>query len=309
MAARAAPALDWPTKPIRAVVPFAPGGGNDIVARILAPALGELLGQQMVVDNRPGAAGNIGTELVARAQPDGYTIVVGNVSTNAINATGYASVLKFDPVRDLIGVTLLARIPNVLVAGTAFPPNNMKELIEYAKARPGQLNYSNPVGAYSHLDMLDLLKKAGVQMVNIPSKGAGSSFAAIISGEIHCSFLNAATVMPQVKGGRMKAFVTTAQKRLADLPDVPTMAEAGFPGTGSELWIGYFAPAKTPRAVIDKLHAAVVQAAQRPQTQEAFAKTQVPMAISRSPAEFQAFVHAEVARWARIIKENDVQFQ
>lgn len=305
----AAAAQRYPTKPIRAVVPFAPGGGNDIVARILAPALGEELGQQIVVDNRAGAAGNIGTELVARAQPDGYTLVVGNVSTNAINPTGYASVLKFDPVKDLIGVTLLARIPNLLVAGAGFPPNNIKELIEYAKARPGQLNYSNPIGAYSHLDMLDFTKKAGIQMVNVPSKGAGSSFAPIIAGEIHCSSMNAATATPQVKAGRMKAYVTTAQKRLAELPDVPTMAEAGFPGTGSELWIGYFVPAKTPRAIINKLHAAVVKVTQRQQVQDAFAKTRVPMVISQSPEEFQAYVRSEVQRWARIINENDVKFQ
>jgi len=291
------------------IVPFAPGGGNDIVARIMGAALGEALGQQFVVDNRPGAAGNIGVEIVAHAQPDGYSILVGNVSTNAINPTGFASVLKFDPVKELAGVTLLAQIPNVLVSGVAFPPASVKELIEYAKARPGQLNYSNPVGAYSHLDMLEFTKQAGIQMVNVPSKGAGSSFAPLIAGEIHCSFLNAATVTPQIKGGRMKGFVTTAQKRLAELPDVPTLAEAGFPGVGSELWIAFFVPAQTPRAVVDALHAAVVRVTQRAQVQGAFAKSGVPMTISKSPAEFQAFVAGEVKRWGRIIKENNVKFE
>jgi len=301
-------AAEWPSKPVRLIVPFAPGGGNDIVARIMGAALGEALGQQFVVDNRPGAAGNIGVEIVAHAQPDGYSILVGNVSTNAINPTGFASVLKFDPVKELAGVTLLAQIPNVLVSGAAFPPASVKELIEYAKARPGQLNYSNPVGAYSHLDMLEFMKQAGIQMVNVPSKGAGSSFAPLIAGEIHCSFLNAATVTPQIKGGRMKGFVTTAQKRLADLPDVPTLAEAGFPGVGSELWIAFFVPAQTPRAVVDALHAAVVRVTQRAQVQGAFAKSGVPMTISKSPAEFQAFVAGEVKRWGRIIKENNVKF-
>src|SRR5205085_3103864 len=182
-----------------------------------------------------------------RAPADGYTVVINNISTAAINPIAFKSTLKYDSTKELTGVALLASIPNLLVSGAAFPPNNIRELIEYAKARPGQLNYSNPIGAYSHLDMLEFTSKAGIRMVNVPSKGAGSSFASIIGGEIHCSFLNAATVTPQIKGGRMKGFVTTARQRLAELADVPTMAEAGFPGVGSELWIGLFVPARTPR--------------------------------------------------------------
>jgi tripartite-type tricarboxylate transporter receptor subunit TctC len=307
--ATAAAAQSYPTRPVRLVVPFAPGGGNDIVARIMAQALSEHFGQQFVVDNRPGAAGNIGVEIVARAQPDGHTILVGNVSTNAINPTGFASVLKFDPVKDLTAVALLASIPNVLVSGIVFPPNTLKELVEYTKARPGQLNYSNPIGAYSHLDMLDFSTRAGMQALNVPSKGAGSSIAAVIAGEIHYSFLNAATITPQVRAGRMKAFVTTARQRLPELPEVPTLAEAGYPNVGSVLWIGFFVPSKTPGAVIDALHAAVVQTTQRPQVRETFARSGVPMTVSASPAEFQGFVRDEIARWARIIKENNVKLE
>lgn len=302
-------AQDWPRRPVRMVVPFAAGGGNDISARIIAQPLTEEFGQQFIIDNRPGAAGNIGMEIVARSQPDGYNIVVGNVSTNAINPTGFKSVLKFDPVNDLAAVTLISRIPNLLVSGAGFPPNTMKELIDYVKARPGQLNYSSPLGGYSHMDMLDFNAKAGLKMVNIPSRGAGASFAAIIAGEIHASFMNAATSTPQVKGGRMKAFATTAQKRLADLPDVPTMTEAGFPNTGSDLWVGLYVPAKTPRAIIDKLHAAVAKAMQQQSVRDAFVKAQVPMAVSASPAEFEAFTRAEVQRWAKIIREHNVTFQ
>lgn len=302
-------AQDWPRRPVRMVVPFAAGGGNDISARIIAQPLTEEFGQQFIIDNRPGAAGNIGMEIVARSQPDGYNIVVGNVSTNAINPTGFKSVLKFDPVNDLAAVTLISRIPNLLVSGAGFPPNTMKELIDYVKARPGQLNYSSPLGGYSHMDMLDFNAKAGLKMVNIPSRGAGASFAAIIAGEIHASFMNAATSTPQVKGGRMKAFATTAQKRLADLPDVPTMTEAGFPNTGSDLWVGLYVPAKTPRAIIDKLHAAVAKAMQQQNVRDAFVKAQVPMAVSASPAEFEAFTRAEVQRWAKIIREHNVTFQ
>ncbi len=302
-------ATDWPTKPVRLIVPFAPGGATDIVARVMAQGLAEVLGQQFVVDNRSGASGNIGVEMAVRSLPDGYTVLINNVSTGAINPIAFAKTLKYDSTKELTGVALLASIPNLLVAGANFPPNTLKELIEYAKARPGQLNYSNPIGAYSHLDMLEFMSKAGIQMVNVPSKGAGSSFAPVIAGEIHFSFLNAATVTPQVKAGRMKAFVTTAKKRLPELPDVPTMAEAGFPGMGSVNWNGFFVPAKTPRAIIDKLAVATAQVLQRPAVQEAFAKAGVPLTPSASPEEFQEFVRAEQKRWARIIKENNVKFE
>ncbi|HTE16443.1 MAG TPA: tripartite tricarboxylate transporter substrate binding protein, partial [Burkholderiales bacterium] len=302
-------AKDWPRRPVRLVVPFTAGGGNDITARIIAQPLTDELGQQFIVDNRPGGAGNIGMEIVARSQPDGYTIVVGNVSTNAINPTGFKTVLKFDPQNDLAAVSMVSRIPNLLVSGAGFPPTTMKELVDYAKARPGQLNYSSPLGGYSHLDMLDFNTKAGLQMVNVPSKGAGASFAAIIGGEIHASFMNAATSTPQVKGGRMKAFATTAQKRLSDLPDVPTMSEAGFPNTGSELWVGFFVPSKTPRAVVQKLHAAIVKVTQQQNVRDSFIKAQVPLAVSKSPEEFQAYVREEVQRWAKIIRDNKVTFQ
>ena len=302
-------AQSWPERPVRLIVPFAPGGATDIVARILAPALSDALGQQFIVDNRTGANGNIAIEIAARAQPDGYTILVSNVSTSAINPTAFASMFKVDPIKSLTGVTLLGAIPNLLVAGSNFPPNTVKELIDYAKARPGQLNYSNPIGAYSHFDMLEFTKKAGVKMVNVPSKGAGSSFASIIAGEIQCSFLNAATVTPMVKAGRMKAYVTTAAQRLSELPETPTMAEAGFPGIGSVNWNAFFVPAGTPRAIIVKLHAAAVEAGRRPQIQEAFAKSGVPMIVSKSPEEFQEYLRGEIKRWARIIKDNDVKFE
>jgi tripartite-type tricarboxylate transporter receptor subunit TctC len=301
-------AADWPAKPVRLIVPFAPGGATDIVARIMAQGLSEVLGQQFVVDNRSGASGNIGVEMAVRALPDGYTVLINNVSTGAINPIAFASTLKFDSTKELTGVALLASIPNLLVSSANFPPNNMKDLIDYAKARPGQLNYSNPIGAYSHLDMLEFMAKAGIKMVNVPSKGAGASFAPIIAGEIHFSFLNAATVTPQVKAGRMKAFVTTAKKRLPDLPEVPTMAEAGFPGMGSVNWNGFFVTAKTPRAIVDKLAAATAEVLQRPQVSEAFAKAGVPLTPSASPEEFQEFVRAEQKRWARILKENNVKF-
>jgi len=298
---------DWPQRPVRLVVPFAPGGGTDIVARLLAPSLGETLGQPVIVDNRSGAAGNIAMEIVARAQPDGHTVLVSNVSTASINPILYAGTLKFEPLKELAGVTLLAAIPNLLVSGAGLPPANFKELIAYARARPGQLNYSTPLGGYSHLDMLDLTSRTGVKMVNVPSKGAGSSAASIINGEIHFSLANAASTTPQVKAGRMKAYATTASRRLPDLPDVPTFTELGLAGVGSDNWNGLFLPARTPRAIVSRLHQATVEVLQRPAIVEAYAKVAVPVAVSRSPEDFDAFVRSEVARWTRIIKENQIR--
>jgi tripartite-type tricarboxylate transporter receptor subunit TctC len=299
----------WPTRAVRLIVPFALGGLTDIVARILAPALGEALVQPFVVENRPGAAGNIGVEQVVRAAPDGYTVLVGNISTNAINPTAFAATLKFDSAKELAPVTLIASVANVLVSGAAFPPGNFRELIEYARARPGQMNYSNPLGSYSHLDTLDLLARTGIKAVLIPSKGAGSTLSSIINGEIHFSFLNAASITPHVKGGRMKAFATTARVRLPDLPEVPTMAEVGFPEVGSVQWNGFFMPARTPRAIVGRLHAATAQVMQRKPVQEAFVNSAVPITLSKSPEEFREFVNAEIKRWARIIRDNDIKLE
>jgi tripartite-type tricarboxylate transporter receptor subunit TctC len=301
-------AQTWPSKPVRMLVPFAPGGATDIVARILAPALADALGQQFVVDNRSGASGNIALELVAKAQPDGHTILVSNVATSSINPTGFARVLNFDPAKELTGVVLVASVPSLLCAGANFPPNTLKEMIDYAKARPGQLNYSNPIGNHSHLSMLDFLSKAGLQMENVPSKGAGSAFTTLISGEIQVSFQNSATATPQIRNGRLKAFVTNAKQRLPELPEVPTMAESGFPGLESVNWNGLFVPAQTPRAVIDRLNAAVQQVMQRAQVREQFARQGVPVTLSRTPEEFQAYVRAETVRWAKIIRDNNVTY-
>jgi tripartite-type tricarboxylate transporter receptor subunit TctC len=299
----------WPTRPVRVIVPFSLGGATDLVARILGPALAETLGQPFVIENRPGASGNIGVEIVAKAAPDGHTLLVGNISTNAINPTGFAGKLAFDPVKDLAPVTLLVSIPTLLVTGASFPPDSVKELIEYALARPGELNYSNPLGSYSHMDTLDLSSKTGIKVVLIPSKGAGSAITSIINGEIHFSFLNMATVLPHVKAGRMKALATTSARRLPELPNVPTMAEAGYPGIGSENWNGFFFPSKTPRRTIDRLYVATIQAMQRKPIQDAFANAALPVSLSRSPEDFQEFLNAEIKRWARIIKDNDVKLE
>lgn len=299
----------FPNKPIRIIVPLAPGGGTDIAARILAVSLSEVIGESVVIENRTGAAGNIGMTYVAQSAADGYTLLMGNVSINAINELIYGKKLKVVPSQDLTPISMIASIPNLLVSGPNFPPNNLKELVAYAKQRPGDLNYSSPLGGYSHLDMLDFNRQAGITMLNIPSKGAGASQSSIISGEIHFSILNAATTTEIVKSGRMKVFATTSPNRLPALPNVPTMLESGYVGIGSDNWNALFVPAKTPKPVVDYLFTAVSKAMQSPKLKESFAKGHLPIVVSKSPEEAQAFIRNDSARWQRIITENNVSIE
>ena len=305
MAAQSA-AADFPQRPIRLVVPFAAGGATDIVARMLGPKLAERFGQQVVVDNRAGAAGNIAVEIVATAQPDGYTLLVGNISTNSINPILFPK-MKVDAIRDLTGVTLLASIPNAILAGPKVPGTTLKEAIAWARERQGQLNYSAPLGSYSHLDMLALTAAAGLKMTHIPSKGAGETLTLLMRGETHLTESNVASNIGPIRAGQIKALAVTAPTRIPDLPDVPTLAESGFPGIGSMNWNGLFAPAKTPKPIIDKLFAATIAVMRDPELQELFNKRAVPMALSASPAEFDAFVRSEHQRWLKIIKDNNVR--
>mgnify|MGYP006275902751 CR=1 FL=1 len=304
----AAPAAgDYPARPVRVIVPYAPGGATDIVARILAPKLSERLKQQFVVDNRAGAAGNIAVELSAMAQPDGYTLLVGNISTNSINPLLFASKMKVDAMRDLAGVTLLASIPNAIVASPKLPANTLKDAIAYIKDRPNQFNYQAPLGSYSHLDMLALTAAAGIKMIHLPSRGAGETLPALLRGEILMSNSNVASNIGAIKAGQIKALAVTSAQRLPELPEVPTLAEAGFPGIGSLNWNGVFVPAKTPKAVVDKLFAAIVAEMKAPEMQEFLQKRIIPVTLSASPADFDAYVRSESQRWAKIIKDNNVK--
>lgn len=295
---------NYPNKQIKIIVPLAPGGATDIAARILAAALTEVVGESVFVENRTGAAGNIGMTAVAQSAPDGYTLLMGNVSINAINELIFAKTLKVSPSQDLTPVTMVASIPNLLVSGPNFPPNDLKELVAYTKQRPGQLNFSSPIGGYSNLDMLDFNRQAGISLVNIPSKGAGASQTSVISGEIHYSILNAATVTELVKTGRMKAFATTSATRLPSLPDVPTMLESGYVGIGSDNWNAIFVPVKTPKPIVDYLFAAISKVMQTPKVRESFAKAHVPITLSKSPADAKDFVSNDSLRWKRVIAET-----
>lgn len=306
-AAFSAQPADYPTRPIRMVIPFAPGGATDIIARILEPKLSKRLGQQVVVDNRTGAAGNIAVELTAQAQPDGYTLLVGNISTNSINPILFAKTMKVNALKDLVGVTKLVAIPNFILGSPKLPANTLKEALEYAKARQGQLNFQAPLGSYSHLDMLALTAAAGVKMVHLPSKGAGETLPAMLRGDIHITESNVASNIGAVRGGMIKAYAVTAEQRLADLPNVPTMAEAGYPGFGSLNWNGVFAPAKTPKPVVMKLHAEIVAAMKELDAEGALTKRAIPVSLSASPAEFDAYVLSESKRWTKIIRDNNVK--
>ena len=300
-------AQGYPARPIRMVIPFAPGGATDIIARILEPKLSKRLGQQIVVDNRTGAAGNIAVELTAQAQPDGYTLLGGNISTNSINPILFARTMKVNALKDLSGVTKLVAIPNFILGSPKLPANTLKEALEYAKARPGQLNFQAPLGSYSHLDMLALTAAAGVKMVHLPSKGAGETLPALLRGDIHFTESNVASNIGAVRAGQIKAYAVTSETRLVDLPNVPTMAEAGYPGIGSLNWNGVFVRAGTPKPVIAKLHREIVAAMKELDAEGMLTKRAIPLSISESPAEFDAYVLSENKRWLKIIQDNNVK--
>jgi tripartite-type tricarboxylate transporter receptor subunit TctC len=305
----AAQSETYPNRPVKLLVPYAPGGATDIIARQLAIKLEQALGQPFVVDNRAGASGNIALEAAAKAAPDGYTLLVGNVSTNAINESTFAGVMQTKPSRDLVGISRLVDIPHVLVAATSFPPNTVAEVIDWAKRNPGKVNYASAgIGTYPHLDMLRFAKAAGIEVTHIPYKGgAGQMLPALISGEVQLSFINLASTIEQIKVGRIKAIATTMPTRLPELPSVPTMAEQGFPGIGTNAWQALFAPAATPKPILDKLHAAVVAVLTRPEMKEALAKQMMTVAVSASPQAFTEEVRNETQAWSQVVSEHKVK--
>jgi tripartite-type tricarboxylate transporter receptor subunit TctC len=309
--AAAQPADSYPNHPVKLLMPYAPGGATDIIARQLQPKLQEALGQPFIVDNRPGASGNIALEAAAKAAPDGYTLLVGNVSTNAINESTFADVLQTRPSRDLVGISKLVEIPHVVVAAPMFPPNSITEMIEWAKRNPGKLNYASAgLGTYPQLDMLKLLKAAHIEATHIPYKGgAAQMLPALMTGEVQVSFINLASTMEQIKAGKLKVLATTMPNRLAELPNVPTMAEQGFPGIGTNAWQALFAPAATPKPIVDKLYAAVASVLSRPEMKEMLARQLMTVALSSSPQQFTDQVRAETQAWSEFVRDNKVKIE
>src|SRR4051812_13435367 len=298
---------NYPSRTVRILVPYGPGGATDIIARIVAQHLTSELGQSFIVENRPGANGNLALEAAAKATPDGYTLLVGNVSTNAINENIYASSLSIKPSRDLAGVAKLVEIPHIVVAPATLPANNIAELIALAKKEPGKLNFASVgIGSYPHLDMERFMRAAGIQLIHVPYKGgAGQAIPAMIAGEVQVAFFNMASLLPHIKSGRLKALAAIPSQRLPELPNVPTLAEQGFPGIGTNAWQGMFAPAATPKAVVDKLHASVAGVLTR--EKDALGKKMLTVEVSHSPQEFTELVRRETQSWGEFLREAKIK--
>jgi len=294
----------YPAKPVHMIIPFAPGGASDFVGRIMQPKLAELLGQPIIVENKPGAAGSIGAEVAAKSAPDGYTIFLGNVGSVSINPGVYPK-LGINPVKDFIAVTQVVDVPSILIVHPSLPVNNVKELVAYAKANQGKLNFASPgSGSLDRLEMELFRKLNGLDMVHVPYKGgAGPATAGLMGGETNLMFATAASAMPGVKSGRLKPLAVTSAKRIDTLPDVPTVAEAGYPDLKAGSWQGLFVPSGTPREVVERLFAVGTQVVKAPEVIARLKNGGAEAVSSASPAEFQKFVAAETERWAKIAKE------
>ena len=295
----------YPNRPIRLLVPFAPGGGADTLARIMTPKLHELLGQPWVVDNRGGAAGNIAAETVARANPDGYTVFEGFNTVLTVNPTLYK--LPFSMQKDMQPVTLLATAQYILVVHPSVPANSVKQLIALAKEKPGSLNYATAgVGSPLHLAGELFKKRAGIQMVAVAYKGGGPAAASVLAGESQLIFGSVAASLPQVKAGRLKALATTGLKRSKVAPELPTIAESGFPGFDVGSWYALLVPAGTPVAIVKQIHDAAVKTLDMPEVQQAMARQGLDPETS-TPQELAARIKRETAMWAGVIKEQGIK--
>jgi tripartite-type tricarboxylate transporter receptor subunit TctC len=296
----AAQAADYPAKAIRLVVPFAPGGSNDIMARIVAQQFTESMKQQVVVDNRGGASGIIGTDIVAKAPPDGYTILMMSL-TFAVNPSLYKS-LPYRTEKDFTPVTLVASAPLMLVVNPSVPAKSLKDLIAYAKANPGKLNFgSGGPGTTPHLAGEMLKTMAGIQLMHIPYKGGGPALADLIGGQIQLMLENIPSTLPFVKGGKLRALAVSSLKRSALVPDLPTLDEAGLKGYEIVGWNGLFVPAGTPRAIVARVHAETLKALANPAVKERLVGMGADP-VGNTPAEFAAFVHAEIGKWAKVVQ-------
>lgn len=304
--AAGAAAADYPSKPIRLVVPFAPGGTTDFLARTIGQKLGTNLGVSVVVENRPGAGGNIGSDNVAKSEPDGYSLLLGTVGTHSINPSLYRK-MPYDHVKDFAPITRVAVVPNLLVAHPGVPAKSVKELIALAKSKPGNLSFaSSGNGSSVHLSGELFKSMAGVDLLHVPYKGSGPAITDLVGGQVNLMFDNMPSVMPHVKAGRLQPIAVTTAKRSPALPNVPTIAEAGVPGYESTAWFGLWAPAGTPPAVLSKLHAEVAKVLKSPDVVERLSSQGAEPVID-TPEQFAAYIKAETAKWAKVVKESGAQ--
>jgi tripartite-type tricarboxylate transporter receptor subunit TctC len=306
LAAGQAAAQAYPTKPIRFVVPYPPGGASDVTARVLAQKMTESMGQQVVVDNKPGANGIVALEWVAKQPGDGYTILMANLGPNAINPSVYAK-LPYDAVKDFVPITLTTLVPQVIVVDPTLEVKTLRELIALAKAKPGQLQYANGGNGSSNHMGLELLKSmAGIDIAAIPYKGDAQAMQDVMGGQVQLTLPTAVAATPHIKSGKLRALAVSTKKRVSSLPDVPTVDEAGVPGFESFSWGGVMAPAGTPKEVVARLNAEIVKALKQPDVQERLQGLGAEI-VGSTPEEFGAFVNAEIAKWARVAKFANVK--
>ena len=307
LSAHAAPADNWPQRPVRLVVPFPPGGGTDNVGRILSARLSEVWGQQVIIENRGGAGSNIGNEVVARATPDGYTILFAAFPL-ATNKFIYAS-LAYDPVADLAPITLIGTFPNILVVPNASPVKTVPELIAYAKAHKGDITFgSSGIGTSPHLNGELFMRMAGFEMTHIPYRGAGPAIIDLIGGRLSLMFNTSGSLMPHVRAGRVRALAVSSGKRFSAEPTIPTVAEAGVPGFDVSSWYALFAPAKTPPAIMQKMNVDAVAVMREPQVRERLEALGLEI-VGSKPDELGAFLKAQMVKWEPVIKSAGIVAQ
>ena len=301
-------AQTWPTKPIRFISPFAPGGGADITSRVIAQKLHDALGQPVLVDNRGGAGGMIGVDLGAKASPDGYTLVLGTIGPIAINPSLYAK-MPYDPIKDLVPVTLAADALNVLVVHPALPVKNVKELIALGKARPNELNFgSSGPGATDHLagELFNML--TGTKMVHVPYKGGAPAMLDLMSGNVQIIFSTVSTAIGQIKGGKIRALGMTGTKRFLLMPELPTIAEAGVPQFAVNNWYGVFVPAGTPKEIIARLNTEIVKVLNLPDAKQRLLESGIE-ATPSTPEQFATYILAETRKWAKVVKDANIKVE
>jgi len=297
---------DYPNRPLRLIIPFPPGGSNDVVGRLVAQQLSIKLGQQVYVDNRAGAGGTIGTEACATATPDGYTICVISIA-HAVNPALYS--LKYDPIKSFTPISIFATGPNVLVVNPTSPIRSVKDLLALAKEKPGELNYASAgVGSFQHLGAELFKLQAQINLVHVPYKGGGPAMQDVIAGHVKIMFSSLVQTTPFIKSGQLIALGTGGTKRSPVLPDVPTIAEAGVPGYVADNWWGLAAPAGLPKPIIDKLYTATQAALKAPELQAQFER-EGAATVEMSTAEFGEYIKTEIAKWGRVVKEGNIHAQ
>jgi tripartite-type tricarboxylate transporter receptor subunit TctC len=291
---------------IRIIVPFTPGGSTDILARAIAPKLAQALGQTVVVDNKPGAGGSLGAAEAAKAEPDGSTLLMGHIGTLAVNPSMYPK-LPYDPLKSFVPVAYVARVPNVLVVNAVSPIRSLKGLVDAARAQPGRLTYSSGGnGSAAHITFESLKLRTKIFMLHIPYRGTAPSITDVIAGQVDCTFTGAPAVIPHVRSGRLRALGVSSPQRVAALPDVPTVAESGYPGFEADQWYGIVAPAGTPQSVVTRLNAEVNQALVLPDVAQQLA-LEGAMPMPTSPQAFGDLIQREIPRWAEVVKAGNVK--